>query len=84
MFLPQFAKNDPVMNDWNKFINLLSMDAVNLNDVQMYIDSIGNNSAQQHAVNPLLMQSQQQPSLQGGKKDDFYNHSSSVYSRGKK
>jgi hypothetical protein len=76
VFLPQCSKNDFVMNDWNKFSSLLSSDTINLNDVQSYIDSIGNSPQ----INPLLMQSQQ--SMPTVKKDDFYNHSS-VYNRKK-
>lgn len=76
VFLPQCSKNDFVMNDWNKFLSLLSTDTINLNEVQSYIDSIGNNPQ----INPLLMQSQQ--SMATVKKDDFYNHSS-VYNRKK-
>jgi len=54
------------MSDWSKFVGMLSSENLNINEIQMYVDSIGPQSTQ---VNLLLMQSQQSmPSMGVSKK----------------
>lgn len=78
IFLPQCSKNEAVMADWSKYMAILSTESININEVQLYVDSIGTGGSQ---ISPLLMQSQHSvPTI--GKKEEFYNNSS-VYNRKK-
>lgn len=66
------------MSDWNKFNSLISNENIHLNELQLYVDTLGPFINQ---VNPLLMQSQQQPA-NIDKKEAYYIHSP-VYNRKK-
>lgn len=47
------------MLDWNKFISLVSNDNINLNELQIYVDTLG---PFDNKLTPLVMQSYQQTS----------------------
>lgn len=66
------------MLDWNKFISLVSNDNINLNELQIYVDTLG---PFDNKLTPLVMQSYQQTS-NINKKQPYQVHSS-IYSRKK-
>lgn len=53
------------MQDWNKFNSLISTENINLNEIQMYVESINNNNLlnNNNLINPSLIQSQQSSNL---------------------
>lgn len=48
------------MSEWNKFITFLSTENININELQIYVDSIGMQSNQ---VNHLMQSQQSMPSI---------------------